>query len=127
MAESTGIIAGVRPTRMELLTLKERRELAARGYELLREKQDALVREFFSILSETKKFREEMETTVNEAFTALVEAKLSMEMVSELKRKFENSDSQTQKWMIQLFHEWQESGDKYQKYDSRLLLNELEK
>ena len=44
MSESAGIIAGVRPTRMELLALKERRELAARGYELLREKQDALVR-----------------------------------------------------------------------------------
>ena len=76
MSESAGIIAGVRPTRMELLTLKERRELAARGYELLREKQDALVREFFAILSEAKKYREEMETTLTEAFTSLLEAKL---------------------------------------------------
>lgn len=76
MAESAGIIAGVRPTRMELLALKERRELAARGYELLREKQDALVREFFNILSEAKKFREEMGTTIREAFTSLMEAKL---------------------------------------------------
>jgi V/A-type H+-transporting ATPase subunit D len=61
---------------MELLTLKERRELAARGYELLREKQDALVREFFAILSEAKKYREEMETTLAEAFTSLMNAKL---------------------------------------------------
>lgn len=76
MAESTGIIAGVRPTRMELLALKERRELAERGYELLREKQDALVREFFSILSEAKKYREEMETTLSAAFNSLLEAKL---------------------------------------------------
>ncbi len=76
MSESAGIIAGVRPTRMELLTLKERRELAARGYELLREKQDALVREFFAILSEAKKYREEMETTLTEAFTSFMEAKL---------------------------------------------------
>ena len=76
MSESGGIIAGIRPTRMELLTLKERRELAARGYELLREKQDALVREFFTILSEAKKHREEMETTINEAFASLMEAKL---------------------------------------------------
>lgn len=77
MAESTGIIAGVRPTRMELLALKERRELAARGYELLREKQDALVREFFAILSEAKKYREEMESTLSEAFISLMEAKLA--------------------------------------------------
>ncbi|MFW9830931.1 MAG: V-type ATP synthase subunit D [Candidatus Thorarchaeota archaeon] len=76
MSESAGIIAGVRPTRMELLALKERRELAARGYELLREKQDALVREFFAILSEAKKYREEMETTLTEAFESLMEAKL---------------------------------------------------
>ena len=76
MSESGGIIAGIRPTRMELLALKERRELAARGYELLREKQDALVREFFTILSEAKKHREEMETTINEAFASLMEAKL---------------------------------------------------
>lgn len=76
MSESAGIIAGVRPTRMELLALKERRELAARGYELLREKQDALVREFFAILSEAKKYREEMETTLTEAFSSLMEAKL---------------------------------------------------
>ena len=76
MSESAGIIAGVRPTRMELITLKERRELAARGYELLREKQDALVREFFAILSEAKKYQEEMETTLTEAFASFMEAKL---------------------------------------------------
>ncbi len=61
---------------MELITLKERRELAARGYELLREKQDALVREFFTILSEARQVREEMETTLNKAFSSLMEAKL---------------------------------------------------
>ena len=76
MAESTEIIAGIKPTRMELIALKERRELAARGYELLREKRDALVREFFAILSEAKKLREEVETTLGEAFTSLMEAKL---------------------------------------------------
>lgn len=76
MAQSTSIIAGVRPTRMELLILKDRRDLAARGYELLREKQDALVREFFAILSQAKKLREEMESAVGRAFAALIEAKL---------------------------------------------------
>ncbi len=66
----------IKPTRMELIALKERRELAARGYELLREKRDALVREFFAILSEAKKLREEVETTLDEAFSSLMEAKL---------------------------------------------------
>ncbi|MFX1474686.1 MAG: V-type ATP synthase subunit D [Promethearchaeota archaeon] len=66
----------IKPTRMELIALKERRELAARGYELLREKRDALVREFFAILSEAKRLREEVEASLSEGFSSLMEAKL---------------------------------------------------
>jgi len=76
MSQASGIIAGIRPTRMELLALKQRRELAKRGYELLREKRDALVREFFAVLSEAKKLRAEMEEEVAGAFSTLIEAKL---------------------------------------------------
>lgn len=76
MTESAGVIQGLKPTRMELIVLKERRELAARGYELLREKRDALVREFFAILSEAKRLREDVETALSAAFSSLMEAKL---------------------------------------------------
>lgn len=75
----------IQPTRGELLTLKRRIELAERGHELLREKRDALITEFFDNLDLLRGKREEVEEKLEEAFEDLMDAKLAVGEV-ELKR-----------------------------------------
>ncbi len=67
----------IQPTRGELLKLKKRIDLAERGHELLREKRDALVTEFFDNLDMLRGKRETVEEKLEEAFEALVEAKIT--------------------------------------------------
>jgi V/A-type H+-transporting ATPase subunit D len=75
---SSKILPGTKTTRMELLRLKNRKRLAERGHNLLREKRDSLVMEFFNAIAEIKESRETVERTLAEAFTALTEAKMIM-------------------------------------------------
>ena len=51
----------VKPTRMELMKKKAQIKLAEQGRDLLREKMDALIQEFFKILSSVSNSREELE------------------------------------------------------------------
>lgn len=67
----------IQPTRGELLKLKRRIDLAKRGHELLREKRDALVTEFFDNLDLLRGKREVVEEKLDEAFDALMEAKVT--------------------------------------------------
>ena len=75
---SSNILPGTKTTRMELLRLKNRKRLAERGHDLLREKRDSLVMEFFNAIAEIKESRENVEHTLAEAFTALTQAKMIM-------------------------------------------------
>ena len=68
----------VNPTRMVLLELKVRKKLAEKGHDLLREKMDALIMEFFAILEEFKAARQELNEGLNEAFMSLIESKMQM-------------------------------------------------
>ena len=72
------IIAGITPTRMEILSLKNRTKLAVKGHGLLKEKRDALIKEFFDILDRVKGVREAAERSLKEANEALLEAQIAM-------------------------------------------------
>jgi V/A-type H+-transporting ATPase subunit D len=73
---SSNIIRGVHPTRMELILLQRRRLLAEKGHNLLKEKRDALIMEFFSTLEDIRKLREDVNSALQKAFRSLLEAKM---------------------------------------------------
>lgn len=54
----------VNPTRMELTRLKKKLVTAVRGYKLLKDKRDELMRQFLDKVRENKALREEVETAL---------------------------------------------------------------
>ena len=62
----------VRPTRMELIRKREQIRLAEQGRDLLREKMDALVQEFFRVMNEVSASREELERSARIADRSLL-------------------------------------------------------
>lgn len=72
------ILAGTKTTRMELLRLKNRMRLAERGHNLLKEKRDSLIMEFFNAIAEIKEARQAVESALAEAFSSLTQAKMIM-------------------------------------------------
>ncbi|MBD3262157.1 MAG: V-type ATP synthase subunit D [Candidatus Altiarchaeales archaeon] len=52
-------IEGVTPTRMQLITLKNKLKLARKGHRLLKEKRDSLMMEFMRLAREAGKVRQE--------------------------------------------------------------------
>ncbi|HDZ35526.1 MAG TPA: V-type ATP synthase subunit D [Thermococcus sp.] len=71
-------LLNVKPTRMELLNLKRRISLAKKGHKLLKDKQDALVMEFFTIYDEALQLREELGRKMADAFRALQSAEIDV-------------------------------------------------
>jgi V/A-type H+-transporting ATPase subunit D len=72
----------VRPTRMELMRLKAQIRLAEQGRDLLRQKMDALIQEFFKILSTVSDSREELEQVSQAADLALMLAEATDDPVT---------------------------------------------
>lgn len=72
------LIAGVHPTRMELLTLRKRRKIAERGRDLLREKLDALMIEFFQFVREIAALRTKAQDLLAQAYDSFVGAQMAM-------------------------------------------------
>ena len=58
----------VNPTRMELLRLKKRLQLAQKGHKLLKEKRDGLMQEFLKIVRTARELRQEVDASLQEAF-----------------------------------------------------------
>ena len=65
----------VRPTRAELLERKQQIALAQQGMDLLKQKRDALLIEFMSVMDETLRLSESLQKTVSEAQYSLAVAK----------------------------------------------------
>ena len=65
----------VKPTRMELATLKERLELSTRGHKLLKDKQDELMRRFILLIKKNNRLRDEVEAELVESMKEFVVAK----------------------------------------------------
>jgi V/A-type H+/Na+-transporting ATPase subunit D len=70
------VISGIHPTRMELLALRKRRGIAERGRDLLREKLDALMIEFFENVRQISALRERSYALLQEAYTLFIEAQM---------------------------------------------------
>ena len=65
----------VKPTRMELASLKERLELSTRGHKLLKDKQDELMRRFILLIKKNNNLRDEVEAELIESMKEFVVAK----------------------------------------------------
>jgi V/A-type H+-transporting ATPase subunit D len=70
------VVSGVHPTRMELLALRKKRDIAERGRDLLREKLDALMIEFFDLVREVSSLRERAYRLLHEAYSLFIEAQM---------------------------------------------------
>jgi len=75
---SEDIISGITPTRMQLLELKERLQLASKGHELLSEKLEALTGELFSTVTDYKKKRIKVREQIVEANKSLNQLQIQM-------------------------------------------------
>jgi V/A-type H+/Na+-transporting ATPase subunit D len=72
------IIPGARPTRMELIALRKREKIAQRGQDLLREKLDALMIEFFQFAREITALRTKTQDILNQTYLKFAEAQMLM-------------------------------------------------
>jgi len=70
------IIEGVKPTRMFLLEIRRKKELAKNGHKLLSEKRDSLIAEFFKIIDLRNNLRRKVEKELREAYNSLIDAEM---------------------------------------------------
>lgn len=64
-------------TRLELIETRQKINLARKGHELLRQKRDILIAEFFRIMKEAKDIRGELDRKAAESYSALAKATMN--------------------------------------------------
>lgn len=69
----------VNPTRMELTRLKKRLQMARRGYKLLKDKRDELMKKFLELAGRNKELREKAERGMLQYHEGFIAAKAAME------------------------------------------------
>lgn len=62
----------VNPTRIELLKLKKRLQVAQRGHKLLKEKRDGLMKDFMDVVQKAREVREEVEDKLGKSFLSCI-------------------------------------------------------
>lgn len=72
------IIEGVKPTRMQLLEIRKKKQLAKNGHKLLSEKRDALISQLFQIIDVREDIRNKVHSKLKDAFDSLIEAEMVM-------------------------------------------------
>lgn len=90
MAEE--IIEGVNPTRMELLEIRKKLDLAEKGHDLLEEKRDSLVEKFFNLIDERNELYSDLEDKFQDAFLSFLQAQMIMgeDKIEEISHLTEN-------------------------------------
>ncbi|MFH1224238.1 MAG: V-type ATP synthase subunit D [Candidatus Diapherotrites archaeon] len=82
-------------TRLELIETRQKINLARKGHELLRQKRDILIAEFFRIMKEAKDIRGELDRKAAESYSALAKATMnegSLELEAASLSVIENSN-----------------------------------
>ncbi len=72
------VIEGVKPTRMELIVTRKKRALAEKGHELLSEKRDALIVQFFDLVERRKGMRTDLISGLDGVYGNVTTARMSM-------------------------------------------------
>lgn len=70
------LLEGVKPTRMELLSIRKKLKLAEKGHNLLEQKRDSLVERFFSVIDTRNELVKELDDLFATAFRSLIQSQM---------------------------------------------------
>jgi len=73
---SDQLLEGVKPTRMELLSIRKKLTLAEKGHKLLEEKRDALIERFFRVIDKRNELSGELEALFSDAYSSLLQSQM---------------------------------------------------